>query len=492
MGRCQNVDFPSGGAHGESEERLISFLRRQMVSIISRVTEHVREVQDEVQELKRDLAQRDDRERVISRVAEHVRDVHDEVQELKRDLAQRDDRERGKRTAIDQSSQEMLSLRELLKKTHCRLEQLDSDVATSKRERDRLEAEHEVTKSDLVALNERHLRTANELSDVARAGTDTQCSIQQLVRDRGKAEADLPVEVGRLEKLIDSLKLQHTSRDFSNTEIKTQLFQEFSNYQEDTSKKIDELISRKIDELISWKGQAVKLQRTSRAVSNREIKFQQLFQESSDCQEDTSKKIDELISWKVQAVALMKDTAQGVAVLETELKLLTEGTSDQKEFVAKSLRNVDNTLNSHQVWIERNFDMLQRHEQQVKASESGIGQLQESLGDLKETVQLLSTSMFHVKGLIKHRNVTLSDSRAADSEKHASELDHSKVTSPTSGRPSNMLKLGSRFDHSTKKISPRASRGMYHADDHGLHRPKTPRLPDVPGRSSPQYGLPGH
>lgn len=410
---------------------MISFLRKQMVSIITRVAEHVREVQDEVQELKRDLAQRDDKERgekiATDKNSQEMSMVHDLLKKMESHLEQ-------EKTAIDKNSQEVSTLHDLLKKMDCHLGKLDRDVATSKREKDRLEAEHEATKSDLVALNERHRRIENELSDVARTGRDTQCSTQQLVRDLRKAEAALPLEVGRLEKLIDSVKLEHTSRAVSNTEIKAQLFQE-----------------------------------------------------SLDYQEDTSKKLDELISWKGQAVALMKDTSRAVADLKADLKLPTEATSDQKD-MAKSFRSVEKTLNSHQVRIEQNVDVQHRHEKQLRVSENGIGQLQESLSDLREQVQLLSTKVFHLGGFFKHRNVTLS-------KPPPPEVDHPKLPSPKSPKASNTLKLSSRFDHPTKNLSegPRAvSRSVHHADDHGLHRPKTPRLPDVPGRNSPAYGLSGH
>jgi len=239
--------------------------------------------------------------------------------------------------------------------------------------------------------------------------------------------------------------------------------------------RLEKLIPLEVEKLVD----SLKLQQP-RAVSNTEIKAQ-LFQESLDYQAETKKKIDELSSWKGQAVALMKDASRSIADLEAELKLLKEATTNQQEVVAKSFRSVDDTLHSLQVrnpWDVDVVAMHDRHEKQLKASETDIGQLQEGFKDLKETV--------------KHRQVRLTDP-PADLEKPVTELDRSKLTSPR--KASNMSKLGSRFDHSTKTISevPRAlSRGKSYVDDHGLHSPKAPRLPDVPGRTSPHYGLPGH
>jgi len=483
-----NVD-----ANGESEEHdLQSFVRIQMISIISPVAEHVREVQDQ-------------------------------VQELRRDLAQMDDRERGDRTSIDKNCQEIVTLRDSLKKLGSHVEQVDRDAAMSKREKDRLEAEHEVTKSDLSkiagnlrtsnvllkavqqktedldgdmrsihsstskigrslmehaeklaqvqdmgeALNERHLEMVKELSDVARTGTDTQCSLQQLVHDHGKAKAALPLELGRLEKLIDSLNSQ----------------------------------LGKVEKSVSD---------TSQAVSNTDVHVR-LLQESLDHQDGASRKIDELTSWKGQAAALMKDTLRGVADLEARFDSLTEATNNEKDLVASSLRNVENTLDAHNIRIEQTADVQHKHGEQLRASEHGVGQLHKSLYDLAEKAQLLSTDQKHLRSLqndtankLESHRITLSKTQA-DLEKHGTELDHSKshisnLRDGIAATNSNMSKLGSRIDFGTKNItdmtkafqdvSQHVSRG-----DHGLLRPKSPRsgrLPDIAGGTSPRFGAPGH
>jgi len=487
------MENPSVGAHGEPEEHnLQSFVRNQMISIISPVAEHVREMQDQ-------------------------------LQELKKGFSQIDDRERGDRNAIDKNFQEMSKLRDSLEKMDTRLEQLDRDVAMSKREKDRLEAEHEVTKSDLSktagnlrtsnvllkavqqktedldgdirnvhsstskigrtlmehaeklaqlqdmgeVLNERHLEMVKELSDVAKTGTDTECSLQQLTHDHGKAKAALPKEVGRLENLIGSVNLQ-------------------------------------LDKMV--KG----MHETSHAVSNTDAQVR-LIQESLDHQDGASRKIDELTSWKGQAVALMKSTVHSVKDLEVKIDLLTEASSNEKELVASSLRNVENTLNSHKIRIERTADVQHKHGEQLKASEHGIGQLHKSFDDLTEKAQLLSADQKNLRSLqndtaskLESHHITLSKTQA-DLEKHGVELDHSKtdisnLRDGIAATNSSMSKLGSRYDYCTKNISDMSrafqdvsqhvSRG-----DHGLLRPKTPRsgrLPDIAGGTSPRFGVTGH
>jgi len=487
------MESPNGGATDESEEQdLQGFVRDQMI-------------------------------RIISPVAEHVREVQDQVKELKRGLSQTDDRERGDRTAIDKTSQEILTLRNSLEKMGSRLDQLDREVAMSKREKDRLEAEHEVTKSDLnktagnlrtsnvllkavqqktedldgdirnvhsstskigrtlmehadklaqlqdmdEVLNARHLELVKELSDVARTGTDTQCSVQQLVQDHGKAKAALPLELGRLEQLIGSLNLQLGKVEKS-------------------------------------------VRDTSQAVSNTDAQVR-LLQESLDHQDGASRTIDELKSWRGQAMALMRDTVRDVKDLEVKLDLLTEAASNEKELVSSSLRNVENTLNAHKIRIERTADVQHRHGEQLKSSENGIGQLHKNLGDLVEKTQLLNADQKHLRSLqndtaskLESHRITLSKTQA-DLEKHGAELDHSNshisnLREGIAATNSSMSKLGSRYDYCTKNISD-MSRAFQDVSQHmsrgdnGLLRPKSPRsgrLPDIAGGASPRFGVPGH
>lgn len=486
------MESPNVGANGESEDQdLHGSIRGQMISI-------------------------------ISPMAEHVRDVQDQVKELRKDLAQMDNKERGDRSAIDKNSQEMLTLRDMLKKMDSRLEQLDRDVAVSKREKDRLEVEHEVTKSDVSklagnlrtsnvllkavqqktedldgdtrslhsstskigrtlmehaeklaqlqdmgeALNGRHLEMVKELGDVARTGTDTQRSLEQIVHDHGKTKAALPLELGRLETKFDSLDLQLSKVEKS-------------------------------------------VHDTSQAVSNTDMQVGRVQESLGVLRDGTSRKIDFIT--KDQVVALMKDRLRGVADLEVKVDLLTEATSNEKELVASSLKNVEHTLTAHQIRIERTADVQHRHGEQLKASDNVIGQLHQNLDDLADKAHVLSADQQNLRGLqndtaskLESHRITLSKTQA-DLERHGAELDHSKnhisnLRDGIAATNSNMSKLGSRFDHCTKSISD-VSRAFQDVSqhvsrgDHGLLRPKTPRsgrLPDIAGGTSPRFSVAGH
>merc|ERR1712129_57980 len=126
------------------------------------------------------------------------------------------------------------------------------------------------------ALNERHLEMVKELGDVARTGTDTQRSLEQIVHDHGKTKAALPLELGRLETKFDSLDLQLSKVEKS-------------------------------------------VHDTSQAVSHTDMQVGRVQESLGVLRDGTSRKIDFIT--KDQVVALMKDRLRGVADLEVKLDL---------------------------------------------------------------------------------------------------------------------------------------------------------------------------
>jgi len=141
---------------------------------------------------------------IMHPVAEHVREVQAEVQQLAKRLKEADGKVDDNRTCYAEMHNELLSLRKTIASTDANVEKLQVDFGISVRDREKLSADHEATKSDL-AKTAGELRTTNVLvKSLQQKSEDLEGDVRSLHTGHEKVGRTLAMEA---EKIAQTMEL---------------------------------------------------------------------------------------------------------------------------------------------------------------------------------------------------------------------------------------------------------------------------------------------
>jgi len=158
-----------------------SFIRSQMYSIMHPVSEHVRELQAQLQQL-----------------AKRITGTDSKIDET--------------RLCMDQQHSEVFALRKALTQTDSHLERLQNDLGSSYRMKEKLGADHEVTKSDLSKIAGDFRSTNVMVKAMQQKCEDLESEIRALYAGTAKMGQTLAAEAeksARVKELTECLNARH-------------------------------------------------------------------------------------------------------------------------------------------------------------------------------------------------------------------------------------------------------------------------------------------
>lgn len=183
----ENRIVPVSGLVDEDENTMQGFIRRNIVSILHPVGEHIRELQQQIQHMKKDVALID-------------ADV------------------RRNKDSLEQHDRDLLAAKAGATQTNARLDKLQTEFVKSNEDRRMLESDHEKTKTGLTN-NDNRLQNLNATVRVLQQrNDDLDANVCSLKVNLSKAEKNLVCQGKSLSNLKDSH--EDLLNRHSNTEAK--------------------------------------------------------------------------------------------------------------------------------------------------------------------------------------------------------------------------------------------------------------------------------
>jgi len=149
---------------------------------------------------------------IVHPISEHMKELQAQVQQLAKRLKETSDRHEESRLCIERQHEELLNQRKSISNHHNDLEKLRNDLGTTHREKDKLGDDHESTKTDLAKVAA-DLRTTNALLKVLQQRSDDfDGDIRSLhagATSTGKLIAEEAERSAQIRELAQSLNGRH-------------------------------------------------------------------------------------------------------------------------------------------------------------------------------------------------------------------------------------------------------------------------------------------
>jgi len=471
----------------DDEKSMQSFIRSHMMSMLTPVADHVREMQNQLGQLQKKV-----------------------------DLASAGVDEN--RTQLEEQHADVVALRECLVSQDSEVEKLRSDLAQVQREKQRLHGDHDVTKNDLAKVAG-NLRTSNVvLKAIQQKTEDLDGDIRTLQQGHQKMAKNI-LEQGEMvaqnREFAENLNGRHadTVRDLSSV----------AKAHRDTDATMRDFMHVCENKDAGYHAEFLRITDTTESIETRLGGTQQhvleamdglklldaglrLIRSSLDHDEGSSRKVDQLYLWREKTTIALKEQSDNISKLEEALAQVQNTTVSDKENSDHRFRDVDKRINHQGTKLEKLGVAVNLQGESVSRNESSIGKLERGIEALGEQADLMRADHQALRALQNEATNKLEGHRILLSKTQA-ELQHAgNEIGKTNGAVSTLKdglaeahmhvsRLGSRYDACTRNILG-MSKGFQDMSRHmnqgeqGLLPPKTPRkLPELntalSGRASP-------
>jgi chromosome segregation ATPase len=457
----------------EEEKTMQSLIRSTMMAMLQPVAEHVREVQEQVNQLVKGLS-----------------DVHANCDENKAHL--------------DQQQRDVVALRACVAKVESQIDRLQSDLMQTHREKERLLEDHESTKAD-VAKVAGNLRASNGVIKALQAKTDDlDTDVGALQQSSQKAAKQLQEqgEAGaKLKEYTEALNGKHTDlvrnvadASKSHGDLNSGV-QKFMHACEQNDNALQTELQRVRDHLDSLETRLGNSQSqvivASDAVKQIETTFRQL-KSSLDLDGEGRHSLQ---AWRDSASQSLKDLMADMMRIDESLVKLENQTCSDKESTDAQCRDIESKVKSNLIRLDKLTSGQQMHGDQLK-HELSVGMLKRGLEALGEQSDLLHADQQNLR--IAHSDaINKQELHRVALVKTQSDLHHATRELQSTGKQlynlkdglaetnMGMTRLGGRYDSCTKNIMG-MTKGLQDISksvgqgEHGLLSPKGPRrLPDI-------------
>jgi len=470
----QGIASMSATRATEDEEKTMqSFMRSAMVSMLQPVAEHVREVQEQVDKLAKEL-----------------KGVHARCDENKAHL--------------DQQQEDLVALRTCTVKVESNIDRVQSDLAQTHREKERLLEDHEATKSDVAKVAGNLRASNNVLKALQGKAEDLEADVKTLQQSSVKAAKQIQEQGesgAQLREYTEGLSGKHTDvvrdlADLAKVHSTTEsALSKFIHSCEQADTGLQTELQRLRDHLDSLETRLGGTQRqaieTADAVKQIEGTLRQF--RSTD---DGFSQVNNLQAWRDSTAQSLRDLLVDVERLDKALAQLQNKTSVDKENADSQFRDVEGRVKNNFNRLEKLGAGHQTHSEQIKKAELTIGRLQRGLEALGEQSDLLHADQQNLRtahsDAVNKQEVhrialakTQADLHHATKELHSTGKQVHSLKDCLAETNLSMTKLGGRYDSCTKNIMG-MTKGLQDISksvgqgEHGLLPPKSARrLPEI-------------
>mmetsp|Transcript_36236 Transcript_36236/g.69812 ORF Transcript_36236/g.69812 Transcript_36236/m.69812 type:complete len:489 (-) Transcript_36236:93-1559(-) len=465
--------MPVTGAMDEEEKTMQSFVRSTMVAMLQPVAEHVREVQEQLDKLAKELSS-----------------VHGRCDENKAQL--------------DQQQEHVVALRTCTVKVESNIDRLQSDLAQTHREKERLLEDHEATKAD-VAKVAGNLRTSNTvLKALQGKAEDLEADVKNLQKGSATAAKQLQEQgesAAQLREYTEGLNGKHMDlvrdvADLAKVNAGTEsALCKFIHSCEQADNGLQTELQRLRDHLDSLERRlGGTQQQVIEAVDG--VKQIEATLRQFKTADDGFSQMNTFQAWRDHATLSIKDLLADVERLDIALAQLQNQTSVDKESADSQFRDLEGRIKNNFNKLEKLGTGHQTHGEQLKKSELTIGRLQKGLEALGEQSDLLHADQQNLR--TAHNDaINKQEVHRIALTKTQADLQHATKELQSTGKQVHVLKdglaetnlgmtkLGGRYDSCTRNIMG-MTKGLQDISksvgqgEHGLLPPKSARrLPEI-------------
>mmetsp|Transcript_23249 Transcript_23249/g.72397 ORF Transcript_23249/g.72397 Transcript_23249/m.72397 type:complete len:489 (+) Transcript_23249:22-1488(+) len=448
---------------------------------------------------------------IMQPVAEHVREVQGQVQQLVKRLQATDGRVDENRVALDQQHQDLLATRKGLAQTDGHVEKLQSDLGMTHREKERLDSDHEVTKSDLAKIAG-NLRTSNVLlkamqqkcedldSDVRSLQMGTAKMGRSLVEEAEKSTQTREFAEGLNARHLDMVKnineLARTSADNQRGlhKLSQQCDKNNGSVKSELSRQQQHIDS--LEERLGSAQQELQANMDKIKGVDSQLRWLRSSLNSDDGSGRTS--MDSLQNRLERSDTHMKEHDDMMDGLKLSLNALQKLFHSHQDDLSSTVKDLEHRVGNNTTHLEGLEAAKEKTQENLKKHEIGLTKSSQALDALSGHVDMLQldfrglhAAQTDLANKVEVNRVSLTQTQ--------SDLQHTSATVDTTNGSLLQLKdglaamdmtiskLGSRYDTCTRNIQG-MSKGLADVSkhvsqgDHGLLPPKSPhsrRLPSL-------------
>jgi len=453
---------------------------------------------------------------MLQPVAEHVREIQEQTSQLVKELATKDARIDENKLHLDQQQQDLQAFRTCLAHTDSHVDRLQTDLIQTRREKERLFTEHEVTKGDLtkVAANLRESTTVLKALQVKTE--DMEADIRKLHGAATKAATKLQdneEKTAQVREFAESLGGQHADlvREVAKVaqagSTTDSALRKFIHCCEQSDAGLQNELARLDDHLSSLEGRLGKTQGQVLEVTDSfkvlEATWKQLKSTSDiDCGPRNS---DNFQNWRDHAAASLSEALSNIDRHDKAIAQLNTTVVADKESADAQFRDLESRLKLNVSKIDSLGNGLQTQGEQIRKHEVHASRMHKGLETLSEQTDLLHADQqalrtAHNDAANKqelHRislTKTQADLNKANKDIHQASKQVFALQDGMAETSKDVTTLGSRYDSCTRNILG-MSKGFQdisrhvHQGEHGLLQPRSARrLPEL--RSTSRHGSP--
>eukprot|EP00419_Tripos_fusus_P032452 CAMPEP_0172783270 /NCGR_PEP_ID=MMETSP1074-20121228/204349_1 /TAXON_ID=2916 /ORGANISM="Ceratium fusus, Strain PA161109" /LENGTH=497 /DNA_ID=CAMNT_0013620257 /DNA_START=33 /DNA_END=1527 /DNA_ORIENTATION=+ len=463
---------------------------------------------------------------MLQPVAEHVRELQEQVDQLTKGLSGVHGRCDENKAQLDQHQQDVVALRTCTARVESNIDRVQSDLAQTHREKERLLEDHEATKADLSKIAG-NLRTSNNvLKSLQGKAEDLETDVKGLQHSSAKAAKqlqDVTESSARLKEFTEGLNDKHIDlvRDVAdvvriNNNTESSL-RKFIHSCEQADNGLQTELQRLREHSDSLETRLGGTQRQVIEAADSVKQIEAMFRQFRGA-DDGFSQMNTLQAWRDNANQSIKDLLADVIRIDEALTQHQNQTNVDKESADTQFRDLEGRIKNnfnkleklgtgHQTQgdnqglegrIKNNFNKLEKlgtgHQTQgdnLKKCEMNVGRLQKGLEALGEQSDLLHADQqmlrtAHNDAVNKqevHRIAlakTTADLHNAAKELHSTGRQVHVLKDSITETNLGMTKLGGRYDSCTKNIAG-MTKGLQDISksvgqgEHGLLPPKSAR-----------------
>jgi len=436
---------------------------------------------------------------MLQPVAEHVRELQEQVDQLTKGLSGVHGRCDENKAQLDQHQQDVVALRTCTARVESNIDRVQSDLAQTHREKERLLEDHEATKADLSKIAG-NLRTSNNvLKSLQGKAEDLETDVKGLQHSSAKAAKqlqDVTESSARLKEFTEGLNDKHIDlvRDVAdvvriNNNTESSL-RKFIHSCEQADNGLQTELQRLREHSDSLETRLGGTQRQVIEAADSVKQIEAMFRQFRGA-DDGFSQMNTLQAWRDNANQSIKDLLADVIRIDEALTQHQNQTNVDKESADTQFRDLEGR-------IKNNFNKLEKlgtgHQTQgdnLKKCEMNVGRLQKGLEALGEQSDLLHADQqmlrtAHNDAVNKqevHRIAlakTTADLHNAAKELHSTGRQVHVLKDSITETNLGMTKLGGRYDSCTKNIAG-MTKGLQDISksvgqgEHGLLPPKSAR-----------------
>jgi len=446
---------------------------------------------------------------IMHPVAEHVREVQAQVQQLAKRVKETDGKIDEHRVCFEQHLDELTALRRTIASTDQNVEKLQNDLGVAHREKERLGADHEVTKTDL-AKTAGDLRMTNVLlKQMQQKHEDLDGDVRSLHTGHEKTNRTFAQEVERISQVMEiahglngrTMDMMQSIDDLvRSTAENNRGLQKLAQHHEKTHGALGADLESKQEQLDSIESRLGSTQQDAQSHCEkiRDIEERLRLLKSSllsvDGEKDSTNGSSRFDREGPETALKVNADLDGV---KATLNKLQEVFSTYKDDHSQLLKDLDRRVADNTTRVEGLHVAKESMSEHLKRNDGLLSKLQRNLDALGGQVDMLQQDMKGVQG--GHADLAGKvDSQRIALSKTQADLKHTGgiVDSTTenvlhlkgglAAMDATLSKLGSRYDNCTRNIHG-VSRGLADVGkhvaqgDHGMLAPRSPLRNRLPG-----------